>query len=214
MITFAHRPSCPDQIFSIWRMPRLSPQGRCWQLFSQLRKSGKLPTGIMPFEDVLEYGQRSLIAILPWSDSFVEPKLGRFTTICQALQKVADAFAALSALHSLEISLDYWPRFTPEDSMVWFDYIYDSEAKASFPSHGLGDAAPSTDSAYAEISARRFPRRVQHMIPCVADPPTDRHARSDPRLLCIWPSSEVLHRHRSAPAPASVSHDRCQSFGK
>ena len=203
LITCVHRPSCPDQIFSVWRMPRNSRQGRCWQLFSRLRREGRLPRGIIPFEDVLEYGENSLLVFVCRPPEF---KLDNNRSInpVRALQKTLEAFEALSDLHKVGVSINYWPDLAPQTDNICYDYAYDRNHASSFTdSHGLGWAEADDDPSYAQITGRPFPRYVEYRIPASDLPSPRRHAGSDPRLLSAWDCHAA--DNEATPGPAHVS---------
>ena len=205
LITCVHRPSCPDQVFSVWRMPRNSRQGRCWQLFAQLRRQGRLPRGILPFEDVFEYGKNSILVILCRPTAFKTRSLGEYTPV-RGLYKALAAFEALADLHNVGVTINYWPSTNPPTDRLCAEYVYDRNDPSQFKvGHSLGWAEPLDEPAYAEITARPFTRRVDYRIPAFEVPAPYRHSRCDPRLLCEWDSDSAIYSNAAAPIPAFVS---------
>ena len=206
LITCVHRPSYPDQVFSVWRMPKDSRQGRCWQLFLQLRRRGKLPRGILPFEDVLEYGRGSVLVILCRPPSFQTERFQEISPV-RALQKTLDGFEALAGLHKLGITINYWPDTNPPTDRLCAEYVYDRNDNPSSSlsgSHGLGWAEPRDEPAYAEIAGRLFTRRVEYRSPESDLPAQFKHAGSDPRLLRAWDTCSAVNHNCAAPAYVSL----------
>ena len=124
---------------------------------------GKRPPGILPVEDLLLYGQHSLLLIahFPTTTTFSSSP-GR------ALERLTSAFEALSYVHSKGISINLWRYigFQLHEASFIGSYAYwadDPIVKADWLSPGC--KTPSADANYAPIAGRRFPRRVITRFP-------------------------------------------------
>ena len=125
---------------------------------------GKRPPGILPVEDLLLYGQHSLLLIahFPTTTTFSSSP-GR------ALERLTSAFEALSYVHSQGITINLWPyvRYEYCDQAPFVgSYAYwadDPTVKADWLSPG--GKAPSAEAAYAPIAGRKFPRRITTRFP-------------------------------------------------
>ena len=101
-----HRPSEPDQIFAVYFMPRDSPAGMRFRFFAEELERGNRLQGILPLEDVILYGQTSLLVIAHFQ---MEESNGP-VNIHKALERLACAFEALASAHSRGITINAWPR--------------------------------------------------------------------------------------------------------
>ena len=108
--SLVHRPQQPDQIFAIHWMPRNSAAGKMWQFLDSVRRrEGRCPKGFLPFEDVMEYGERSLIVVSPWLGHSVAPT--KFSDYIHSVLRIMQgSFAALAHARDLGVTLNFWPR--------------------------------------------------------------------------------------------------------
>ena len=158
-----HRPSEPDQIFAVYFMPRDSPAGQRFLSFGDELERGKRLPGILPIEDIVLYGQRSLLVIahfqMEMANNSANPK--------KALERLTCAFEALASAHSRGISINVWPRrgFMMHETSFICSYAFESDDEdvADWPAPGIGTV--SHEAKYAPIAGRRFPRRILARFP-------------------------------------------------
>ena len=144
-------------------MPRDSPAGRRWQSFAKELEHGTRLPGILPVEDVLLYGNKSLLVIAHFEMTTSRGAVN----IRHALERLTYAFEALSSVHSRGITINAWPyrRFQTHDASFVCSHAFDFDDKtvADWPLPGVG--AISHDPAYAPIVGRRFPRHIITRFP-------------------------------------------------
>mgnify|MGYP000088329769 CR=1 FL=1 len=200
-----HRPSEPDQIFAVYFMPRDSPAGMRFRFFAEELERGNRLQGILPLEDVILYGQTSLLVIAHFQ---MEESNGP-VNIHKALERLACAFEALASAHSRGITINAWPRrdFLRHETSFICSYAFSSndETVADWAVPGVGSV--SQDKAYAPIAGRRFPRRIVARFPpapAEGDSPFAFYSEHDrPRP---WTQSEAAE-YPFTPGPKLVS--RC-----
>lgn len=144
-------------------MPRDSPAGLRWAtLADDLARGQRLP-GILPIEDVLLYGQKSILLVAHF-------QMMRATTSGNnrhALERFTCAFEALSLVHTKGITINLWPErsFQCHEPSFVGSYVFwadDPTVKDWIP---YGSGAPSNQPQYAPIIGRRFPRRFVTRFP-------------------------------------------------
>ena len=224
--SLVHRPQEPDQIFSIHWMPRDSAAGRMWQFLDSIRRrEGRCPKGFLPFEDVLKYGQRSLIVVSPWLGHNVT-KHYHSNYLTSVLRIMQGSFAALAHAHDLGISLNIWPRHWSQKMLYHAhalflarQFVFDKHAIPSYDHQSLGAMESSDSPRFAEIVGRPFSRQTAWAIPCKETAPdrymsdiTIRNPDPDPwpetisaNIRFPWSpgtASETLY----PPTPPIVSH--------
>ena len=158
-----HRPSVPDQIYAAYFMPRDSPAGLRWVALADELARGKRLQGILPVEDVLLYGQKSILLIA----HFQMTKSAWSGNIRHALEHFTCAFEALSSAHSKGISINLWPERPLHCHEASFADSYvcwaDDPTVKDWTPHG--STAPSDEQRFAPIAGRRFPRRFVTRFP-------------------------------------------------
>ena len=158
-----HRPSEPEQIFAVYWMPRDSPAGLRFLSFAEEFERGKRLPGVLPIEDALLYGERSLLVIAHFQ---LEEKNGS-GNLKKALERLTCAFEALASAHSRGISINFWPvrGFMMHETSFICSYAFESddETVADWPAPGVGTV--SHEAKYAPIAGRRFPRRIVARFP-------------------------------------------------
>ena len=187
-------------------MPRDSPAGMRFMSFADELEAGKRLPGILPVEDVMLYGEKSLLVIAHFQ---MEMSNGPTSTE-KALERLTCAFEALSTAHSRGITINAWPLrgFQTHDASFVCSYVFDSDDKtvADWPAPGVG--AVSDDMAYAPIVGRRFPRRfVVRFPPAPSEDDARFPSHLDPSRPRPW-TQAMAARHPLVPGPKLVSKAR------
>ena len=176
--------------------------------FAQELERDKRLDGILPIEDVLLYGSRSLLVITHFP---MERSTGP-VNIRKALERLTSAYDALSSVHSRGITINVWPHIgfqTHDASFIW-SYAFDPDDKtvADWPVPGAG--AVSHKSAHAPIVGRPFPRRI---LPGFPPPPVEgglAFVSEESRPRPWTPNKAAVHP--LVPGPRLVS--RCLLLGR
>jgi hypothetical protein len=145
-------------------MPQHSAAGKRWtSLADGLAQAKRLP-GVVPIEDILFYGEKSLLLIT----LFQFPNASHPGNSCRhALEKATTAFESLAWVHERGISINLWPQWSkqgPGQSCVNSHFLW---ADDPLVEHWIpyGSLAPDPDPFYAEIVGRRFACRLVARFP-------------------------------------------------
>jgi hypothetical protein len=168
-------------------MPRESTAGKRWTAFMEQELAhGKRPPGILPVEDLLLYGQHSLLLIahFPTTTTFSSSP-GR------ALERLTSAFEALSYVHSQGITINLWPY-------VRYEYCNQAPFVGSYAY--WADDPPSKQTGYL-LAARRL-RQKLHMRPLLEE---NSHVVSPLAFLPNQKMGAFTLKTRSGP-PLAIGH--------
>lgn len=134
-----------------------------WATLADELARGKSLPGILPIEDVLLYGQESLLLVAHFQ--MIESTWS--WNMCHALERLTCAFEALSCVHNKRITINLWPEKVFQDHEISFASSYvlpadDPKVKDWIP---YGSLASSDEPKFAEIAGRRFPCRFVTRFP-------------------------------------------------
>ena len=149
-----------------------------WQFLNSIRRrEGRCPKGLLPFEDVLDYGKRSLIVVSPWLGHNVR-KIQYSEYLHNTLRTMEQSFSALDCAHERGISINYWPSLTGQKALTSFHsafysraFVFDKEDVPTYKHQGLGQMAATRDPRFAEIVGRTFSNQTIWAIPCSDEAP-------------------------------------------
>ena len=198
-----------------------------WHFLNSIRRrEGRCPKGFLPFEDVLDYGQRSVIVVSPWlGHNAREIQYSKY--LHNTLRIMEQSFTALACAHERGISINYWPSLTGQKALSSFHsvfysraFVFDKEDVPTYKHQGLGQMAASRDPRFAEIVGRPISKQTVWAIPCSDEAPDVELDRvkvptSDPHYSTAWErirfpwsvgtASETLY----SPVPPIVSVCLC-----
>lgn len=148
-------------------MRRRSPAGKRWIALGEELARGKRLPGLLPVEDVLLYGRKSVLVIT----HFQMTDISGGGNIRDIVEQTTSAFESLSLAHSKGISINLWPYIDPKTDLEFteasfacsYGFWADDPMIQDWPSPGC--KVPLEEPAYAPIFGRPFPRRITTRLP-------------------------------------------------